>query len=99
MTRDHHNQPAGLGARAAAPVGRAAWARVGDPSRAYPLRQFVAYRSLIEKGERRDPEGVVVDFIRSNPSTDLEAPLTFAAWRARSMDDSTAQRPRVHLGP
>lgn len=99
MTRDHHDKPVGHGARAAAPAGGAAWARVGDPTRAYPLRQFVAYRSLIEKGERRDPEGVVVDFIRSNPSTDLEARLTFAAWRARSMDDSTAQRPRVHLGP
>lgn len=61
-------------------------------SRAYPVRQLVAYRRLIVNRERIDPERVVADYIRANPQVDLEAQATFAEWDHGSLPGDTAQR-------
>lgn len=61
-------------------------------SRAYPVRQLVAYRRLIVNRERIDPERVVADYIRANPQVDLEARATFAEWDRGSLPGDTAQR-------
>lgn len=61
-------------------------------SRAYPVRQLVAYRRLIVNRERIDPERVVTEYIRANPHVDLEAHATFAEWDRGSLPGDTAQR-------
>lgn len=61
-------------------------------SRAYPVRQLVAYRRLIVNRERIDPERVVAEYIRANPQVDLEAQATFAEWDRGTLPGDTAQR-------
>lgn len=87
MTRDHEV----VGARRAVRPR----AQLNGPPPTYPIRQFVAYRRLIERGERVDPAAVVAEFARANPDIDLDARSTFADWRSGFLPGHTAVRPRV----
>lgn len=62
-------------------------------AKAYPLRQFVAYRRLIEQRQRIDPDRAVDEYARANPDVDLEVHTTFAEWRGGSHPGDTAVRP------
>lgn len=62
-------------------------------AKAYPLRQFVAYRRLIEQRQRIDPEHVVDEYARANPEVDLDVRTTFAEWRVGTRPGDTAVRP------
>lgn len=68
--------------------------QLGDRTRAFPVRQLVAYRRLIVNGERTDPERVVADYIRAHPEVDLEERATFAEWHAGILPGDTSQRLR-----
>lgn len=86
MTRDHEQ---GGARRAARPR-----TQISGPPPTFPIRQFVAYRRLIERGERVDPAAVVAEYARANPDIDLDARSTFADWRRGVLPGDTAVRPR-----
>ena len=62
------------------------------PPRTYPVRLFVTYRQLVEKGRKVDPERVVEDYARAHPDVDLDQPTTFADWRAGTLPGDTSER-------
>lgn len=65
---------------------------IRSSSRAYSVRELVAYRRLIVNGERTDPERAVQEYIRANPDVDLEARATFGEWLAGTLPGDTAPR-------